>query len=239
MTIWLTPLNHPASILRGAWNVEPAQVTFITRVADLLREGREPPAWDISQPPSALAAKGGGSSGEDREPFALGWPTRHLLYPSLSQLRQWYTELHEGTYNVLSIDIEAAGPHVICVGITPVRWDGVNFALGDHLCLRFRHRGGSRYWQRWDDHLEAVRLLDDLLGDPDLALLFHNGVTYDVPELLRLGFIIRGRLLDTMVMHHEAYKEMPKGLQFLAKLYLGFPLWKVLTSEDDEGEGKA
>lgn len=69
--------------------------------------------------------------------------------------------------------------------------------------------------------------------------MFHNGVSHDVPILEELGFEVQGRLLDTMFLSHVAYPEAPKGLQHCATLHLWAPVWKSLTEETDEEEGKA
>lgn len=77
------------------------------------------------------------------------------------------------------------------------------------------------------------------LADPHLAKVFHNGVTHDVPILEDNGFEVKGTLWDTMIMAHHTYPEMRKGLSYCSTLYMGFPNWKVLLTEDDEDDGKA
>jgi hypothetical protein len=71
-----------------------------------------------------------------------------------------------------------------------------------------------------------------------VAKVFHNGVVYDVPILQTLGFLVKGRLIDTMNLQHACYPELPKSLQFCATLYLWSPCWKLLVDESDELEGK-
>lgn len=212
---WVTPILHPAHILRGQWAVEECQEAYLTRLVERVRNGREPPAWDTSQPPR-----------EDT------W-----LYPSLGQLQQWQDELASEGRDAVVHDLETAGDHIICdglQGLTLGTWE-----RGRVLCLRFRKHGGKHYWTTLADHKAAVEFLSGLLDDPALTNVFHNGVSFDLPLLVRHGFRVRGPILDTMVMASRAYAERPKGLQFLATRYLWAPVWKTLTDEADEVEGKA
>ena len=80
--------------------------------------------------------------------------------------------------------------------------------------------------------------LYSVLADARLGKVFHNGVVYDVPILQGIGFHVRGRLIDTMNLAHACYPELSKGLQFTATLYNWAPVWKVLSDETDEGDGK-
>lgn len=210
--VYCTPLVHPASILRSRWGLEPAQQTYLRRVADAYKAQRPPEIVDINTPPPGT-----------------------ILYPTLDQLEAFGVEAR--SMGAVAIDIENAGEHIICVGLTAFSLD--NPQVGSTICLRFRRRGGALWWTRWDEFLRAVRWLYDLLRDGDVAKAFHNGVVHDVPHLERVGFKVRGRLIDTMTLAHVAYSEFPKSLQFCGTLYLGVPVWKVLTSPDDEEEGKA
>ena len=45
-------------------------------------------------------------------------------------------------------------------------------------------------------------------------------------------------LVDTANLMHCAFSEIPKGLQFGATLYCWAPVWKRLTDETDDEEGK-
>jgi hypothetical protein len=139
-------------------------------------------------------------------------------------------------YDAVSIDIENAGPHIICVGFTLFHLE--SGVVGTTICVRFRRRGGRCYWTSRRELLAVVGWMYSFLSDPRLAKVFHNGVVYDVPILMGLGFEVQGRLIDTMNLQHTCYPEMSKGLQFTSTLYLWTPCWKRLTDETDEGEGK-
>lgn len=211
--VYIAPILHPAGIQRGQWHKEPAQELYLRRLVKCMKDGVDPPIVDIEEPPPST-----------------------VLFPNLNQLKEWESELRELDQPAASIDIENAGPHLICVGLTSLSLH--DFTVADTVCLRFRRRGGATYWSNRRDLLAAIDWLDGVLGDPSIALIFHNGVTYDVPVLETLGFTVKGRLLDTMVMAHTAYSEFPKSLQFCATLYCWAPCWKAGIDEKDEEEGK-
>lgn len=208
----VNPIQHPGAVVRGQWSKEPCQETYLRRLQDLVKGRREMPEVDVSRP-----------------------PPRSNLFPTLEDLREFTRESEE--YDAVSIDIENAGPHIICVGFTLFHLQ--SGGVGSTVCLRFRRRGGSCYWSSRRELLEVVGWMYSILDDPRLAKVFHNGVVYDVPILVGLGFKVRGRLIDTMNLQHACYPEMSKGLQFCATLYLWSPCWKRLVDEDDDGDGKS
>jgi hypothetical protein len=239
---------HPAHIIRGAWAEEPSQVLFL-KLAKHLADGGKPPPEDPEHPPPGT-----------------------LLFPSLTETFNWAAGLweecptcratgHEPTdsyYNAragltvvtdgcstchgyghvsqgFSCDIEAAGPHITIVGMCRLR-DLVP------IVVRFRKKGGDPYHETYHDLEETVRLLYDLLADPRLPKVFHNGQAYDVPVLEGYGFTVRGYYdgggFDTMLGMRICYPEMPKDLEYVAKVFAGLPPWKYLSGLDPEGEDK-
>lgn len=211
--VWCIPVLHPAALVRGQWHKEPAQQITIDRVADYLKTGEDPNPWNIDEP-----------------------PPNSILYPTLSDLKEFYEDTKAGGWDALSHDLENAGSHIICDGMTQLRLE--TGETGASLCLRFRIKGGALYWSNWEDHLAAVGWLWWVLADPSVAKVMHNGVTHDVPILEQMGFRVEGRLIDTMILMHTAYSELPKGLQYLATFFNGSPVWKSMTDETDEEEGK-
>ena len=61
----------------------------------------------------------------------------------------------------------------------------------------------------------------DVLEDPKIEKIVHN-LKYDVTLLKWRGLEVRGRLVDTMLAHSMKEPEMNHGLDYLAKLYLGY-----------------
>ena len=212
-------LTHPAYVIRGNFELDPLQVEFLKRAKEYVNNAYNP--IDISNLPNTACA-----------------------YPTLKDLEE-FSKDHKLLTAGLAVDIEAAGRHLICVGITRV-------ADLAYICLRFRHRTGQTYWDSFDSLYKAVEWLDCILGDPQIPLGFHNGQAYDGPELEQFtyregrwwGFQLAGFHdhpdgWDTMLMQMCAMSGFPKGLQFCATFHLGMPVWKDLVNEDDETvEGK-
>ena len=203
--VLVTPILHPAAVERGMWKYEWAQVTYLERVAAGLAQ-----PVDVSLP-----------------------PPNTVLYPNLDDLDRWLVKAW--SLRGVAIDLETAGPHLICAGMTAFPFDLEGWGPENcyTVCLRFRLKGGGLYWLREEDHRKAIVTLSAVLASSHLVKVFHNGVGFDVPYLEDLGFVVAGRWLDTMVMAHSCYSEMPKGLQFLATLHLGLPVWKTLKDPKD------
>jgi hypothetical protein len=196
---------HPAYLLRGQWKHEPAQIHYLRLVRRLL-EGEEFEAFDPDQP----------------------LPAKANLYPSVEEIEGWLSNPYND--DGVAIDIENAGPHLICVGI---------YRLYDesYICVRFRRQGGSPWWYGKD--LErVVQAFAEFLADPEVPKCYHNGQAHDIPYLEYLGFKPAGYAFDTMIASHCAYSEMPKGLEYLSVLLVGAQPWKHLTKEEDLEEGK-
>ena len=210
--VWFCPLIHPAAIVRDQWAKEPAQKIALSRVAECTKTGQEPNPWDINEP-----------------------PPRSILFPGLQDLQDFYQTTKDEGWDALSHDLENAGPHIICDGMTQLKL--ATGEVGRSLCLRLRVQGGGLYWQNLAEMREAVDWWWWVLADPEVAKVMHNGVAHDVPILEDVGFTVGGRLIDTMSMQHTAYTEMPKGLQYCATLYNGSPVWKSLTDDEEDEKG--
>ncbi len=203
----LVPLVHPDEIDRGQWAQEPAQIRYLER---LFRD-------------------------EFMELDLTGPPEHGVLYPSSTELEALYHEAEDLNTPCFSIDLETAGDHIICVGFWLLNLDP--FQMFDGLCFRFLGQGGGQWHVDWNTHLEAVETLYNVLEDPGIAKMFHNGATFDVPLLTKHGFDVGGRIIDTMMMQRSMYSEMKAGLQYCATLYLGAPLWKQMVKEDADDKG--
>jgi len=204
MKVLLTPLLHPAAIVRGRWNMEPAMQRYLQRVKD----NPFPTPLDLSQAPGPA-----------------------ILYPTLSDLDAFGAEARR--LKAVALDIETGGPALLCVGFAAMTPPGEEPAtVGLKLCLRFRRQGGRLYWSDWPSHEAATQWLYDLLADATVDKVFHNGIAFDVPYLEELGFTVAGQLWDTILMAHAAYSELPKRLQFLSTLFLGFPVWKTMVKDE-------
>ena len=75
-----------------------------------------------------------------------------------------------------------------------------------------------------EDPSEAKRIIDEfrsIFEDASIEKIGHN-LKYDVTLLRWQGIQVRGALLDTMLAHSMKEPEMRHGLDYLAKLYLGY-----------------
>lgn len=154
-------------------------------------------------------------------------PPGGCLYPSLEDLGKFAFKAYG---KALSIDLETCADHIICAGLRAL--DLETWKVGAGLTLRFRKKGGGLYW-KWPEHVKVVEWFYRILAG-NSTKVFWNGVTFDVPLLLKLGFEVNGRLVDGMVMQRLAYLEMPSSLQWVATVRLGMPVWKTLIDEEDE-----
>lgn len=128
------PLMDPATIPRGQWHEEPAQVQYLRHLREVLDGERIPE--DIHKD-----------------------PPRTLSFPTLATLQGF--DRAGPDYDHLSLDIENAGKYLLCIGLT---WFNTSpLDVGPTLVLPFRVYLGHKYW-RWDDHVHAVEHLDNWLG---------------------------------------------------------------------------
>jgi hypothetical protein len=209
----LVPLLHPAAVLRGRWNDEPAQITYLKRWAAIAKSNPLYTPQDINQ-----------------------LPPRSRIFPTPRQLDEFRLELLTLQEPCLSIDTEEAGVYLICVGLTQL--DLATGEVGSSINVPIRLRGGRPAYPVQQQLLAIIILLDQMFSDPQVSKVFHNGVTHDIPVLQQLGFTINGPLYDTMILAHLCYPEFRKSLQFCATLHLGAGRWKHLVDTDDELEDK-
>ena len=151
---------------------------------------------------------------------------KYIPTPGLGELDTFRASIGP---NGLAVDLETAGDHLRCVGL-------YGCDAGWYLSFPVRDVGGAQYWSAADLPI-AVEWLWDLLSDPGISKLFHNGQAFDVPVLERNGFVVNGYDFDTMLAAHVAYPGTPKGLEDLSKVYLRVGGWKALV-KDAEGDGK-
>lgn len=77
---------------------------------------------------------------------------------------------------------------------------------------------------------EAIR---EALADPDRTKIGHN-LAYDIPRLQAAGLKISGPLFDTMFACQTLQPDLPKGLNFVASLYLDTKRWKHKSEDEPE-----
>lgn len=150
-------------------------------------------------------------------------PNAHL-YPTLEELRAF-----RAGGGPVAVDIESAGDYLRMVGLT--RESDLAY-----VAIWLRTQGGGPAGPE-HEILARAEWLAELLADPTVLKVFHNGISYDVPLLERLGFVVEN-IEDTMLLLHVAGPEQSKALQAGAIRYLAAPAWKHLADAEEEGEGK-
>jgi hypothetical protein len=115
----------------------------------------------------------------------------------------------------IAVDIETRGTQLLCIGFCQT--DPIVYVIGaDDI-----ERDHALYQQLFDTH----------------CLVFHNGL-FDVQFLEKLGFRIP-TWVDTMLLHHTTYSELPHSLAFVASVYTRMPFWKWMAhAEEEEVEDK-
>ena len=89
------------------------------------------------------------------------------------------------------------------------------------------------YW-REEEEYEILKALDKLFQDPSVEKVAQNA-PFDISVLEKeFGFVFRGPILDTMLMHHCVYPELPKGLDFLASIYTKYPYYSDYDASVDD-----
>jgi DNA polymerase-1 len=76
----------------------------------------------------------------------------------------------------------------------------------------------------------------EIFEDTSIEKIGHN-LKYDVTLLKWHGIEVRGKLMDTMLAHSMKEPEMNHGLDYLAKLYLGYkpiPITNLIGPKDDD-----
>ena len=129
----------------------------------------------------------------------------YVLNPPVADLKHWIGYIKRNC-DIISVDIESIrkGQSIICVG----------FGLSSDLAICVG----------WDSP-EKVSLIREILEDPQIEKIFHNG-TFDTEVLFLNGINVKGYHFDTMVAAHVMEPELRRGLDFLTSIYTREPYYK-------------
>ena len=204
--LWVISIVHPGAVVRGGWAAEPQQYEYLKRARAL--------AGGTWEPPSHAHLVGGFN-----------------FTPTAPEVEAWCHQAQQERAT-LTVDIECAGPHLVCVGLCDIATMG-------GIVVRFRGPGGPTLWG--NELPRVVEALFDVLSDPTVGKWFHNGQAFDIPYLNMQGFEVEGFVGDTMLMQRYMFPEMGASLQQCGSFYVGVPAWKYLAKDvnnDEEGDGK-
>lgn len=151
-----------------------------------------------------------------------------VIRPSWEAVSEFLFELEQGLQQptVLSVDLETRARHIACIGIATSATRAVCIPL---MC-RERPDG---YWSA-NQEAEIVWRLQNILTHPNCRVVGQNFL-YDTQYIHRYWKFIPNLWWDTMIAHHCAFPNMPKGLDFLSSLYCDHHLyWKDEGKELDD-----
>lgn len=163
---------------------------------------------------------------ESKSPIMV-LPKRFVLIdPTFSEALNFLVSAHKS--KIVTLDVETKGRQITVCGI------GIGPTLA--ACIPFvdTRKDNYCYWPE-DQEIRIVKEFRKLLGNPDVAKIFQNGL-YDITyfwENWRAP--IRGPLEDTMLQQHAMWPELKKDLGTLASIHTDEAAWKTmrLRNRDD------
>lgn len=152
-----------------------------------------------------------------------GPPVEHyLVNPSFEEAFVW---LESTTAGPVAVDVETGYGAVLSIGFAR--------SCEDACCIPLCGEGLESYWPIQDE-ISLIGEVSRILADPLIDKVMQNA-SYDIAELEACGFVIGGRVWDTMLMHHCVAPGLPHDLGFLASVYTRTPyyknMWKAATEE--------
>ena len=168
-----------------------------------------------------MKAKLEASYPEIRRPKRQVW-----IEPTLGEIRYFKTTYLDQSVN-FSVDTETKRKQITCIGFAPSASIALVVPFVDH-----RQASGS-YWKTLQEELEAWGVVRDILALPQAKIL--QNALYDIQYLWRShGIVPKGRVEDTMLLHHAFMPEMRKGLDFLGSIYTNETNWKQMRKNKGE-----
>lgn len=155
-----------------------------------------------------------------------------VIRPNYSDAVSTLTKLLElpvGTH--MGVDIETRAGHMSCLAIA---WSDV-----DAICLPLMQSGNPEGYWSLEEEAHLAHLVY-LLSRRVVAV--GQNFNYDQQYFLRHWHFTWPNVLDTMVMQHACFSNLPKNLSFLSSMYLEDHLhWKddrTNWTEGPKGEGE-
>ena len=138
--------------------------------------------------------------------------------PSKREFIDFLKHLEE-TKQVIAVDIETtADAHIDIMGIADSPEHALSFSFLSNKKPRYSIEEETEVWH----HLGKV-----LSNNP---LIMHNAV-YDATVLWLHNNILCNNIIDTMIMAHVLWPELPRSLGFVASICLDVPEWKYLSQQ--------
>lgn len=118
----------------------------------------------------------------------------------------------------LSVDIETRAGHIACIGLAWSRLESICIPL---MCVE-RPEG---YWLE-EEEAKIMFFLYRILTHKNCRVIGQNFL-YDAQYFWRWCMFLPNLMIDTMLLQHTMFSNMPKGLDFLSSMYCGYHIyWK-------------
>lgn len=141
-------------------------------------------------------------------------PREAKINPSLEEVLSGIEAASRSDY--CAFDIETESGQVTCIGLS--------YRADRAICIPFWFASSGSIWSPEEEQLIWSKL-KELLEAESPKKIAHNGM-YEL-EYLTATVGIRPKIhLDTMLMFHTLYPELPKSLAFLVSLYTDHPYYK-------------
>ena len=147
-------------------------------------------------------------------------PERMILIPQMpEEVETFFANIPDGAE--VAIDIETYRNNLIsCIGFSKTP----SIAMVVPFCSKTTASG--RYWTHLRVERRVWEILRTNLESRRFVKVFQNGL-YDLRYLFAEASIrVQGPFVDTMVLHHALYPELPKSLGFLGSIYTNETAWK-------------
>ena len=151
-------------------------------------------------------------------PELVGSPEIETNIPSTFIEAQGFLR-YIATFPKLSVDIEVENFEVSCIGFATSATK--SFSIPTDM--------------RWtlEEEVEIWNMITNILENPKIAKIGQNFV-FDMYFLAyKMGIIVQGEIIDTMMSHSIMYPDFLKGLGFLASIHTNQRSWKGMVKFKD------
>jgi DNA polymerase I-like protein with 3'-5' exonuclease and polymerase domains/uracil-DNA glycosylase len=155
--------------------------------------------------------------------------TSYIVRPSYTQVDFFLYEvacrLSSGPVEI-SVDIETRNQQIACIGLAT--------SATECICIPLMEVKAENqcYWNE-DEELDITLKLREILTHPNARVIGQN-FSYDAQYFVRQYGYAPRLWRDTMLIHHTLFPGTPKGLDYLASLYLDwYEYWKDESKEWD------
>lgn len=148
--------------------------------------------------------------------YAEGNNHRDINYRYITQLEE-LEKLVEYLlrFKVLAVDIETT---------TLDFWSGKIFSVqfsgkpGEGFFIPILKYGGGEKWGEENEKPQVLDYLKMLLENGEIAKVFSNA-KFDLHFLRKIGIKVKGKIWDTVLMHHLIDENLPHGLKTIGSIY--------------------